>query len=79
MTWALPFLDSADALDWLMEAGFVLQEGPRYWAERLGLNTSEEVIAHVDGSRFKPRWWGDDAVRQAACERLTAFVAQRTT
>ena len=71
---ALPFLDSADALDWLMEAGFVLEEGPRYWAERLGLSTWDEVVAHVDRSQFKPSWWSDDAVRQAGRQKFTALV-----
>lgn len=74
---ALPSRD-ADALDWLMEAGFVLEESPRYWVERLGLSTWEEVVAHVDRSRFKPDWWADDAVRQAGRRKFTDLVAQRT-
>ena len=75
---ALPFLDSADGLEWLMEAGFVLEEGPRYWAERLGLTAWEEVSAHVASSRFKPHCWADDALRQAARQKFTALVDQRT-
>ena len=60
---ALPY-GSEEWFDWLMEAGFVLQELPRYYAERLGFRTWEQVTAHVQSSKWPPSWWADEDQRR---------------
>src|SRR5262245_46195174 len=74
----IPCSDDPASLDWVMEAGFVLVELPRYYAERLGVRTWDEVVARLEGAPRQPYWWTDEELRRAArktFERLTAQSA----
>jgi hypothetical protein len=62
--------------DWLMEAGFVLEELPRYYTERLAFRTWDEVTAHIQASTSRPRWWADEEERAAAQEKFASLVAK---
>jgi hypothetical protein len=46
-----------------MEAGFVLEELPRYYVERLGFRTWDEVAQHIRSSKRRPGWWDDEQER----------------
>jgi hypothetical protein len=71
----LPY-QSKEWFDWLMEAGFVLEELPRYYTERLGLRTWEQVTAHVQSSKWPPSWWADEDRRRTAQRKFLSLVAQ---
>ena len=73
---ALPYQISEEWFDWLMEAGFVLEELPRYYVERLGLRMWEQVTAHVQSSKWPPGWWADEDRRRSAQRKFLGLVAQ---
>jgi hypothetical protein len=54
----------AGLLDWLMEAGFVLEELPRYYIERLGFRTWDEVAVWWRSCQFSDRMVRSDMVLQ---------------
>ena len=62
----IPSNDDPALLEWVMEAGFVLKELPRYYTERLGFRTWQEVVARVEGANEPPGWWADEKLRRAA-------------
>ena len=62
--------------EWLMEAGFVLKELPRYYTERLGFRTWDEVTAHVQASELRPRWWDDEERREQAQRIFARLIAE---
>ena len=62
----IPCSDDPALLEWVMEAGFVLKELPRYYAERLGARSWDEVVALVEAANHPPRWWEDEGLRRAA-------------
>ena len=72
---ALPYQSSEEWFDWLMEAGFALEELPRYYAERLGLRTWAQVTAHVQSSKWPPRWWADEDQRRVAERKFVSLVS----
>lgn len=49
-------VDGEGFLDW-MQIGFMPQLGPRYFIERLGLNTWEQVSNYVAEQGAAPWWW----------------------
>ena len=67
--------DCSEEFDWLMEAGFVLEETPRYYAERLGFRTWKEVTDHVQSSELRPHWWADEDRRRVAERTFLNLVA----
>jgi hypothetical protein len=69
----IPFNSSEGLFEWLIEGGF--QELPRYYSERLGYRTWEEVVAHVSASTFPPSWWEDENEREAAKRKFMTIVA----
>jgi hypothetical protein len=52
--------------DWVMEAGFALEELPRYYVERLGFRTWDEVTEHIQSKKVPPGWWEVEEERMAA-------------
>jgi hypothetical protein len=72
----LPYRDSEEWFDWLTEAGFVVEELPRYYAERLGFRTWEEVTTHVQSSKWPPSWWADEDQREAARRKFLSLVGE---
>jgi hypothetical protein len=73
----IPIPSPKDGLfDWLMEAGGVLEELPRYYVERLGFRTWDEVAEHVRRSKQRPTWWEDADERVAAQQRFASLVVE---
>jgi hypothetical protein len=69
----------ADGLfEWIMEAGFVLEELPRYYVERLGFHAWDEVVAHVSSGKAPP-WWRSEGEREAGRLAFERLVAARQT
>ena len=62
--------------EWLMEAGFVLEELPRYYVERLEFRTWDQVAEHVERSKRGPSWWNDEDERMEAQRLFTSLVAK---
>ena len=62
----IPSSDDPASLEWVMEAGFVLNELPRYFAEHLGFRTWDEVVARLEDVQRPPCWWADEELRRAA-------------
>ena len=61
----IPCSDDPALLEWIMEAGFVLKDLPRYYAERLGVRTWDELAARLEAAEEPPRWWADEELRRA--------------
>jgi hypothetical protein len=72
----IPCSDDPALLEWVMEAGFVLNELPRYYAERLGVRTWDEVVARVEAAKHPPRWWADEELRRAARITFEKLIAR---
>jgi hypothetical protein len=72
----IPIPSVANGLfDWVMEAGFALEELPRYYFERLGLRTWDEVTEHIRSSKHQPGWWRFDDERIAAQRKFLSLAA----
>ena len=54
----------------------MLEELPRYYAERLTFRTWEEVTRHIELSKCPPRWWADENQRTSARRKFLSLVAQ---
>jgi hypothetical protein len=61
--------------DWVMEAGFALEELPRYYVERLGFRTWDEVTEHIRNSKHQPGWWRLDDERMTAQRKFLSLVS----
>jgi hypothetical protein len=70
----IPSFPEEGLFDWVMDAGFVLQELPRYYVERMGLRTWQQVIEHVEASEYPPHWWNSLDDRRAAQQKFIALV-----
>jgi hypothetical protein len=76
----IPIPSIADGLfDWVMEAGFVLEELPRYYVERLGLRRWDDVTEHIHSSKQRPGWWEFEEQRMAAQRKFVNLVAALRT
>ncbi len=64
--------------EWVNEAGFVLEELPRYWVERLGFRTWPEVTRRIEALAHPPLWWQSEADREAARREFTRLVSLRS-
>jgi hypothetical protein len=62
--------------EWLMDAGFVYEELPRYYVERLGLRRWDQVVEHISTSENRPWWWLDEEYTDAAREKFVALVTE---
>jgi hypothetical protein len=62
--------------DWLMDAGYVYEELPRYYAERLGFRLWAQVVEHVDTTANRPWWWLDEEYKERARKKFLALVSQ---
>jgi len=63
--------------DWLMDAGYVYKELPRYYVERLGFRRWAQVVEHVETTRDGPPWWWlDEEYREQARKKFLALVAE---
>jgi hypothetical protein len=63
--------------DWLMEAGDVYEELPRYYVERMGFRQWDQVVEH-NSTGDPPWWWGDDEYRNAAEQKFLSLVTSQT-
>lgn len=71
----IPIPSVADGLlDWVMEAGFVLEELPRYYVERLGFRTWDAVTEHIQSKKMPPGWWEVEEERTAAYRKFMDLV-----
>ena len=62
--------------EWLMDAGYVYQELPRYYVERLGFRRWAQVVEHVETTTNGPPWWWlDEEYQQEARKKFLALVA----
>ena len=61
--------------EWLMEAGYVYEELPRYYVERLGFRQWSQVVEHIEGSQSCPWWWGDEEYTNAARQKFLTLVS----
>jgi len=71
----IPGSDDPALLEWVMAAGFVLTELPRYYAECLRIRTWDEVIARLEAAKHPPRWWADEELRRAARINFETLIA----
>ena len=51
--------DDETQLQWINEAGFVIDLTPRYFAEKLGYTSWEQVSDHLAKESSPPGWWLD--------------------
>jgi hypothetical protein len=65
--------DDERMFDWLQEAGDDLLELPRYYVDRLGLRSWDEVVAHVRAQ--PPYWWDDEELRRAAERKFLELIS----
>src|SRR5688572_5423323 len=66
-----------DFLDWVDEGGNDTQLVPRYFVERLGLWTWDQVAAHVSKLKLYPWWWGVHDFQTKARARFQKLIAER--
>jgi hypothetical protein len=65
--------------EWLMEAGYVYEELPRYYVERLGFRRWSQVVEHIERSQSCPWWWHDDEYTNAARQKFLTLVSDDGT
>jgi hypothetical protein len=63
--------------DWLMDAGLVYEELPRYYVERMGFRRWDEVVEYINSCDNPPWWWGDEEYRNAASQKFLVLVTRQ--